>query len=106
MTLAKLYGSVIDGVADQLNGDECLLMKHGLYWYAFGKCAWEASKVDNMLLLYHNRDATEYVTHRDDEAWLCSFLARMMRNGMSVALAKDNGDGYKVTRVIRPGGEE
>lgn len=108
MTLPKMYKSVIDGVADQLDGDECLLMKHGLYWYAFGKCAWEASKVDDMLLLYHSRDATEYVTHLDDGAWLCSFLAKMIRSGKSVALAEDKGDGrgYQLTRIVRPGGAE
>lgn len=48
----------------------------------------------------------EYLIHRDDEAWLCSFLAKMVTKGRSVALAKDRGDGYKVTRVIRPGGAE
>ena len=108
MTLPKMYGSIIDGVADKLDGDECLLMKHGLYWYAFGKCAWEASKVDSMLLLCHSRDATEYVTHLDDEAWLCSFLAKMVRSGKSVALAEDSGDGrgYQLTQVVRPGGAE
>lgn len=108
MTLAEMYGSVIDGVADQLDGDECLLMKHGLYWYAFGKCALEASKVDDRLLLYHNRYATAYVTHRDDDAWLCSFLAKMVRSGKSVALAEDRGDGrgYQLIQIVRPGGAE
>lgn len=106
MTLAKIYESVIDGVADQLSGDECLLMKFREQWYAFGKCAWEASKADDRLFLFRAKDASEFVTHRDDEAWLCSFLAKMVRNGRSVALAEDRGDGYKVTRVIRPGGAE
>jgi hypothetical protein len=104
MTPAKMYDSIIDGVADQLSGDECLLMKFREQWYAFGKCAYEASKVDSMLFLFRDRDLAEYVTHRDDEAWLCSFLAKMVRSGRSVALAEDRGDGYKVTRVIRPGG--
>lgn len=108
MTLPRIYKSVIDVVADQLNGDECLLMKHELYWYAFGKCALEASKVDDRLLLYHNRYATAYVVHRDDDAWLCSFLAKMVRSGKSVALAEDRGDGggYRLTRIVRPGGAE
>lgn len=108
MTLAKLYGSVIDGVADQLNGDECLLIQYGLLWYAFGKCAWEASKADDRLFLFRDRDATEYVAFTDDEARLCSFLAKMVRNGKSAALAEDRGDGrgYQLTRIVRPGGAE
>ena len=108
MTLEEMYGSIIDGVADHLNGDECLLMKYSGQWFAFGKCAWDASKVDDMLFLFHDRDLVEYVTHRDDEAWLCSFLAKMVRSGRSVALAEDMGDGrgYRLTRIVRPGGAE
>lgn len=108
MTLAEMYGSVIDGVADQLDGDECLLMKYGGQWFAFGKCAWEASKVDDRLFLFRAKDATEFVVYRDDEAWRCSFLAKMVRSGKSVALAEDMGDGkgYRLTRIVRPGGAE
>ena len=108
MTLAEMYGSVMDGVADRLDGDECLLMKYSGQWFAFGKCAWEASKVDDRLFLFRAKDTSEFVTHRDDEAWLCSFLAKMVRSGKSVALAEDGDDweGYRLTRIIRPGGVE
>ena len=95
-----------DRLKATLDEGVCLLILHCGHWYAFGECAKDAIKSDLSIPLWRKSGAMEYLIHRDGEAWLCSFLARMMRNGMSVALAKDNGDGYKVTKVIRPGGAE
>lgn len=94
----RLKATLEDGV--------CLLILHYGHWYAFGKCAKDAIRSDPSIPLWRKSGAMEYMIHRDDEAWLCSFLARMIRNGKAVALAKDDGDGYKVTRMICPGGVE
>lgn len=84
----------------------CLLMLYYGCWYAFGECATDAIKSDPSIPLWRKSGAMEYLIHRDDEAWLCSFLAKMVQNGKVVALAEDRGDGCEVTRVIRPGGAE
>ena len=86
----------------------CLLMLHYGHWYAFGKCAKDAIRSDPSIPLWRKSGAMEYLIHRDDEAWLCSFLAKMVRIGKSVALAEDRGDGrgYQLTRIVRPGGAE
>lgn len=83
----------------------CLLLS-GSVWYALGDCAWQARYVDSSIIEWWLRDGTVAATMPNDDAKLCSFLAKMVRIGKSVALAEDMGDGYKVTRVIRPGGEE
>jgi hypothetical protein len=94
----RLRATLADGIF--------LLILHYGHWYAFGECATDAIKSDPSIPLWRKSGAMEDLIHRDDEAWLCSFLAKMARSGKVVALAKEDGDGYKVTRVIRPGGAE
>lgn len=95
-----------DRLKTTLEDGICLLILYYGCWYAFGKCARDAVRSDPSIPLWRKSGAMEYLIHRDDDAWLCSFLANMVRIGKSVALAEDRGDGYKVTRVIRPGGAE
>lgn len=95
-------------IRSTLKDGMCLLILHYGNWYAFGKCATDAVKSDPSIPLRRKSGAMEYLIHRDDEAWLCSFLAKMVRSGKSVALSEDRGDGkgYRLTRIIRPGGAE
>lgn len=97
-----------NAIGSTLKDGVCLLMLHYGHWYAFGKCATDAIKSDPSIPLWRKSGAMEYLIHRDDEAWLCSFLAKMVRIGKSVALAEDRGDGkgYRLTRIVRPGGAE
>lgn len=84
----------------------CLLLLSGSVWYAFGDCAWQAYYADSSIAEWCMRDGTAVAVMPNTEAKLCSFLAKMVRIGKTVALAEDMGDGYKVTRVMRPGGVE
>ena len=88
-------------------GEEaCLLALRDGKWWAFGESAWLAFYTDYSIESKLLASGERYAMHPDDEAWLCSFLAKMVRNGRVVELAEDKGDGYKVTRMICPGGAE
>lgn len=103
MNIRKQYAEIRRALMD--NGI-CLLLLSGSAWYAFGDCAWQARYADSSIVERSMRDGTVVAAMPNNDARLCSFLAKMVRTGKSVALAEDRGDGYKVTRVIRPGGEE
>lgn len=81
----------------------CLLLLSGSVWYALGDCAWQARYADSSIVEWWLRDGTVAATMPNDDAKLCSFLAKMVRIGKSVALAEDRGDGYHITRVVSPG---